>query len=79
MSKGEKKKQELIEEYKKALSKYTKENKELTQKIKDIKTTLNLNQNFLYNYIINLPEVDEETKNLVYKKSLGRNSAIYRQ
>ena len=65
MSKGEKKKQEIIEEYKKAISKYTKENKELNQKIKDIKTTLNLNQNFLYNYIINLPEVDEETKNLV--------------
>ena len=65
MSKSDKKKQELIEEYKKALSNYTEENKDLEQKIKDIKITLSLNQNILYDYIINSSESKEEAKNLV--------------
>ena len=65
MSKGEKKKQELIEDYKKALSKYTLENKELEQKINDVKMTLNLNQNLLFDYILKSNGENEEAKNLV--------------
>lgn len=65
MSKGEKKKIELIKDYQEAAKKYKLENKELEQQIKDIKMTLNLNQNLLYDYIIKSSGDSEEAKSLV--------------
>ena len=65
MSTIEKKKKKLIEDYIEAAKKYSQENKELEQKIKDIKITLNLNQNILYEYIIKAAGETEEIKNLV--------------
>ena len=65
MSTNDKTKQKLIGDYIKAAKKYSQENKELEQKIKDIKITLNLNQNILYDYIIKSAGETEEVKNLV--------------
>ena len=65
MSTIEKKKKKLIEDYIEAAKKYSQENQELEQKIKDIKITLNLNQNILYEYIIKSSGETEEVKNLV--------------
>ena len=48
MSKVDKQKQKLIDDYRIAALKYTTENKELEQKIEDLKTTLKLNQELLY-------------------------------
>ena len=65
MSTIEKKKKKLIEDYIEAAKKYSLENQELEQKIKDIKITLNLNQNILYDYIIKSAGETDEVKNLV--------------
>jgi len=67
MSKVDKQKQKLIDDYQKAALKYTTENKELEQKIEDLKTTLKLNQELLYDYIINSTGSggNEEVNNLI--------------
>ena len=60
-----KQKQKLIEDYKNAISKYSSENEELEEKIKDLKISLNLNQEILYNFIIKSSDSSDEIKNLV--------------
>ena len=81
MNLGEKQKKklnELIEDYQKAVSQYTLENKELEQKINDLKTTLNLNQNLLYDYIIKSTGENEEVKNLVNNtKKIWEETELY--
>lgn len=60
-----KQKQKLIEDYKNAISKYSSENEELEEKIKDLKISLNLNQEILYDFIIKSSNSSDEIKNLV--------------
>lgn len=60
-----KQKQKLIEDYKNAISKYSSENGELEEKIKDLKISLNLNQEILYDFIIKSSDSSDEIKNLV--------------
>ena len=60
-----KQKQKLIEDYKNAISKYSSENEELEEKIKDLKISLNLNQEILYDFIIKSSYSSDEIKNLV--------------
>ena len=60
-----KQKQKLIEDYKNAISKYSSENEELEEKIKDLKISLNLNQEILYDFIIKSSDSSDEIKNLV--------------
>ena len=84
MSKGEKKKEKLIEDYRKAANEYSSKNEILEQKIKDLKITLNLNQELLYDYIKktagkndnveqlidNTKKIWDKTQSLIEKKNL---------
>ena len=65
MSKSDKQKLKLIEEYQKNASKYSSENEKLKQKLNDLKITLKLNQNLLYEYILKANNANEEIKNLI--------------
>ena len=68
MSKILKAKKKLIEEYKSTNASLSLDNSKLEKKIKDMETTLNLNQNILYNYILNSPSINktlEEKQNLI--------------
>jgi len=61
-------KKKLIEDYKSTISSMSLENQQLEKKIKDLETTLSLNQNILYEYILNLSngqDKQNETKNLI--------------
>ena len=68
MSKVLKTKKKLIEDYKSTISSLSIENKLLETKIKDLETTLDINQNILYKYLLNLSSEQEnqkETKDLI--------------
>lgn len=68
MSKAIKAKKKLIEDYKSTISSISLENKILEKKINDIETTLDLNQNILFEYMLTLPNAKEnpdEIKNLI--------------
>ena len=68
MSKSITTKKKLIEDYKSTISSMSLENQQLEKKIKDLETTLSLNQNILYEFIFNLSNEQEnqkETKNLI--------------
>ena len=68
MSKVLKTKKKLIEDYKSTISSLSLENKVLETKIKDLETTLDINQNILYKYLLNLSNDQEnqtETKDLI--------------
>ena len=68
MSKVLKTKKKLIEDYKSTISSLSLENKLLETKIKDLETTLDINQNILYKYLLNLSndqENQKETKDLI--------------
>lgn len=65
MSNINKKKQKLIEDYKKAISKYSSENEEIEKQINDLKISLNFNQDILYDYILKSSGSSDEVKNLV--------------
>ena len=68
MSKVLKTKKKLIEDYKSTISSLSLENKVLETKIKDLETTLDINQNILYKYLLNLSndqENQKETKDLI--------------
>jgi hypothetical protein len=61
-------KKKLIEDYKSTISSLSLENKLLETKIKDLETTLDINQNILYKYLLNLSndqENQKETKDLI--------------
>ena len=61
-------KKKLIEDYKSTISSMSLENQQLEKKIKDLETTLSLNQNILYEYILNLSNGQDkqiETNNLI--------------
>lgn len=60
-----KQKQKLIEDYKNAISKYSSENEELEEKIKDLKISLNINQEILYDFMLKSSDSSDEIKNLV--------------
>ena len=66
MNKADKQIKKFIDEYQKNSLKYTLENEKLEQKIKDLKITLNLNQNLLYEYLLKSVNSNEELKNLIY-------------
>ena len=59
-------KKKLIEDYKSTIIKMSSENSLLQKQISDIETTLNINQNILYNMILN----SSTEKNLEEKKNL---------
>jgi len=68
MSKSMITKKKLIEDYKSTISSMSLENQQLEKKIKDLETTLSLNQNILYEYILNLSngqDKQSETENLI--------------
>ena len=65
MSKSITKKRELIEEYKSTILKISSENSQLEKKIADMETTLNLNQNILYNFILNSQNKNQEITNII--------------
>ena len=68
MSKVLKTKKKLIEDYKSTISSLSLENKLLETNIKDLETTLDINQNILYKYLLNLSndqENQKETKDLI--------------
>ena len=77
MSTIEKKKQTLIEDYQKAVLKYNKENQKIEQKINDIKTTLKINQNLLFDYILKTYENKDEVKTLVNETKKTWEEAQY--
>ena len=60
-------KKKLIEDYKSTIIKMSSENSLLQKQISDIETTLNINQNILYNMILNSSKEKylEEKKNLI--------------
>lgn len=60
-----KQKQKLIEDYQNAIFKYTFENEQLEKQIKDLKITLTLNQNLLYDYVIKSAGDNDEIHNMV--------------
>ena len=64
MSKVLKTKKKLIEDYKSTISSLSLENKHLETKINDLETTLDLNQNILYKYLLNLSSEQENQKEI---------------
>ena len=65
MSKSITKKRESIEKYKSTILKISSENSQLEKKIADMETTLNLNQNILFNFILNSPNKNQEITNII--------------
>lgn len=55
----------LLNNYQKTISHYTEENKLLSTQLQDLKTTLALNQNLLYDFITNSVGKDEKINNLI--------------
>ena len=55
----------LISTYKNTISHYTAENEMLTSQLQDLKTTLSLNQNLLYDFITKSIGEDDEITNLI--------------
>ena len=60
-----KSKKKLIEEYQKTISSFSKENSLLEEQISDLETTLNLNQNIFYEYMLNTSSSKEETEKII--------------
>ena len=55
----------LISTYQKTITHYTAENEQLTSQLQDLKTTLSLNQNLLYDFITKSIGEDEEITKLI--------------
>ena len=65
----------LLTNYQNTISKYTYENEQLTSQLEDLKTTLTLNQNLLYDFIKNSVGEDENINNLINEsKSLWKEN-----
>lgn len=65
MSKGESTKKKLIEEYKSTISKISKDNKILSNQIKDMEINVNINQNILFNYFLESSNENQELNDLI--------------
>ena len=53
----------LLTNYQNTISKYATENEQLTRQLEDLKTTLTLNQNLLYDFIKSSVGEDEKINN----------------
>ena len=71
----------LLTNYQNTISKYTTENEQLTRQLEDLKTTLTLNQNLLYDFIKSSVGEDEKINNLINEsKSLwNENESLIKQ
>ena len=55
----------LLTNYQNTISKYASENEQLTRQLEDLKTTLTLNQNLLYDFIKSSVGEDESITSLI--------------
>ena len=71
----------LLTNYQNTISKYATENEQLTRQLEDLKTTLTLNQNLLYDFIKSSVGEDEKINNLINEsKSLwNENESLIKQ
>jgi predicted RNase H-like nuclease (RuvC/YqgF family) len=71
----------LLTNYQNTISKYSSENEQLTRQLEDLKTTLTLNQNLLYDFIKSSVGEDEKINNLINEsKSLWKeNESLIKQ
>jgi chromosome segregation ATPase len=71
----------LLTNYQNTISKYATENEQLTRQLEDLKTTLTLNQNLLYDFIKSSVGEDEKINNLINEsKSLwNENETLIKQ
>jgi len=71
----------LLTNYQNTISKYASENEQLTRQLEDLKTTLALNQNLLYDFIKSTVGEDEKINNLIKEsKSLwNENESLIKQ
>ena len=71
----------LLTNYQNTITKYTTENEQLTRQLEDLKTTLTLNQNLLYDFIKSSVGEDEKINNLINEsKSLWKeNESLIKQ
>jgi len=71
----------LLTNYQNTISKYAVENEQLTRQLEDLKTTLTLNQNLLYDFIKSTVGEDEKINELINEsKSLWKeNEALIKQ
>ncbi len=71
----------LLTNYQNTISKYASENEQLTRQLEDLKTTLTLNQNLLYDFIKSSVGEDEKINNLINEsKSLwNENETLIKQ
>ena len=71
----------LLNNYQNTISKYATENEQLTRQLEDLKTTLTLNQNLLYDFIKSSIGEDEKINNLINEsKSLwNENVSLIKQ
>jgi len=71
----------LLTNYQNTISKYASENEQLTRQLEDLKTTLTLNQNLLYDFIKSSVGEDEKINNLINEsKSLwNENESLIKQ
>ena len=71
----------LLTNYQNTITKYTTENEQLTRQLEDLKTTLTLNQNLLYDFIKSSVGEDETINNLINEsKSLWKeNESLIKQ
>ena len=71
----------LLTNYQNTISKYASENEQLTRQLEDLKTTLTLNQNLLYDFIKSSVGEDEKINSLINEsKSLwNENESLIKQ
>lgn len=71
----------LLANYQNTITKYTTENEQLSRQLEDLKTTLALNQNLLYDFIKSSVGEDEKINNLIKEsKSLwSENESLIKQ
>ena len=66
----------LLNNYQNTISKYATENEQLTRQLEDLKTTLTLNQNLLYDFIKSSIGEDEKINNLINESKLLWNENV---
>ena len=71
----------LLTNYQNTISKYASENEQLTRQLEDLKTTLTLNQNLLYDFIKSSVGEDESITSLINesKQLWAENESLIKQ